>query len=308
MSKEITIMTAPEVPQQPVVVETGAKHMRVKWYPGQGGADRYCLELFVVERLDNLETTESTPAKRSSMRRRRSSSSSLPRAKRPSDDGWIEAYTGKNTVALVDDLLPNTVYRLRVRAMNAKGLVSNPSLPTQVTTNKSSSRLERLQAKSNASSYFDVECTGDIVVGDTILFTERVFEQASKAERHLGLKRPGTPGSSVSSLSQQSISSFDRFERQKSKNKVFITERTVAARVVNDKIYLGKPRDLIMEVLWSTLSNKHAPEQFELKLGARISRKETELFKFETFRARWTQEDSRWTLKEEQDNFLHGCE
>ena len=70
---------------------------------------------------------------------------------------------------------------------------------------------------------FNIEATGDVTDGDTILFTERVFEAVSgngRKKRH-----------PVSGLSTQSVASFSAHEQ---KNE-FIGERTIAARVLRTR-------------------------------------------------------------------------
>ena len=268
ISPMLELMTAPEIPQQPIAVQVGKKQCWVKWYAGHGGAERYALEMVQVEHLDGGKG-----------------------AGRRSASGWTEEYNGKRNVCLVEGLEPNTVYRMRVRAINVKGLSSQPSLPSQIVTMGGDESLEMIQNKANAPSYFEIECTGDVVVGDTILFSERVFRKA----RGQGSQ---SVHNTSSTLSQQSISSLGRL---KSSAEEFVCERTVAAQVLNQKTYLDRPRDIICQVLWCTLSSKDAPKTYSLIPGSRITRSEKEMFKFETFRARWTQEDQRWSYNEERE-------
>ena len=84
-----------------------------------------------------------------------------------------------------------------------------------------------------------------------------------------------------------------------------VCERTVAAQVVAESAG-GKRaggRVLSLEVMFSTVSKKDC-DQYKLKQGVKISRSERELFMFETHRARWVHEDSRWSAAEERDGLL----
>ena len=64
--------------------------------------------------------------------------------------------------------------RIRVTSLSCQGTLSVPSLELQFQTLPRSEMREILTPK-NASSHFTIECTGDICVGDTILFSERLF-------------------------------------------------------------------------------------------------------------------------------------
>lgn len=268
ISPMLEVMTAPEIPQQPIAVQVGAKQCWVKWYAGHGGAERFSLEMVQVERLSGSSDEG-----------------------RPNLGVWKEVYNGKRSICLVEGLEESSVYRMKVKAVNRKGLSSAASLPSQIVTMGPNESLEKLQGKANAAAYFEIECTGDVVVGDTILFSERVFRRSRDGSASKSLP-------STSTLSQQSISSLGRM---KSSAQEFVCERTVAAQVLNQKMYMDRPRDLVCQVLWSTLSSKEAPKKYALAPGSRITRSEKEMFKFETFRARWAQEDQRWSYNEERE-------
>lgn len=291
-STEVLVFTAPETPRQPVVIEAGPRHMRVKWYPGVGGAHRYVLEAMLIERLP----LDQAPA---------TTSGTLPKSKKrgpvpASERQWVSVYEGKDTLALISDLENCAVYRLRVKALNSEKIESSPSLPAQFATTTARDKVERRSSQANAAKYFNIECTGDIVAGDTILFTERVFASPNE---ELGTKKgrrtsrnPVQRTMSGVSLSQQSVSSLEGGSNQGSRG-VFLSERTVAARIQSTR--QRKSRELIMEVLWSSMSVKSVPEKYHLKECSRITRSEHEIFKFETFRAAWAQENSRWSFQDE---------
>ncbi|GBG25712.1 Calmodulin [Hondaea fermentalgiana] len=294
-SNDLVVFTAPETPRQPVVVEAGPRHFRVKWYPGFGGAHRYVLEAMLVERLPD----ERVPAGNKSQVSRTKQRGPIP----PTERQWITVYDGKDTLALVSDLEVCAMYRLRVKALNADKIESAPSLPAQFATTTARDTLTRRAAKTNAARFFSIECTGDLVTGDTILFTERVF--AAPGEDPFpkrGRRKSAAPY--VASLSQQSVSSLDG--PKGSARGVFVAERTVAARIQG--ALQRKTRELVMEVLWSTLSVPTAPEKYHLLECARITRSEHEIFKFETFRASWAQEDARWSYQDELEAAREGSD
>jgi len=241
ISSSVLVFTAPETPSQPVVIESGPKHCRLKWYPGARGAFKYVLEAFQVEKLPEGSLG---PSKTGQVDK---------------NGTWEQIFDGKSNVAMLSSLQPSTVYRLRVRALNKEGISSTPSLPAQFATAITRKSVNRLVSRKNAANYFRIECTGNLVVGDSILFTERVMDKNLHT---------------------------------------FITERTVAAKVVGE-LLRKKGRELVLEVLWSTVSLKKTAAANELSAGVRITRAEAEIFKFETFRAAWEQEDARWSHEEE---------
>jgi hypothetical protein len=62
-------------------------------------------------------------------------------------------------------------YQCRFFAVNCQGAVSEPSAVQAFTTLHRANTSETLTYR-NAEQFFTIECTGDIVVGDTILMTE----------------------------------------------------------------------------------------------------------------------------------------
>ncbi len=107
----------------------------------------------------------------------------------------------------------------------------------------------------------------------------------------------------------------------------FLCERTVCARVVADRVddrvssggsvsrggeekdsasvassragSVWRNRFIAMEVVWSTVSKKHASKEAHVA-GLKIWRRERDLFKFETFRRKWVDEQLRWPEEEER--------
>ena len=77
--------------------------------------------------------------------------------------------------------MPNCVYQARVIALNEAGVASEPSPVTQFVTPEPHTYVH--PAPSNALKMFLVQCGDDYVLGDTILFTEDVFETHPRVGR-----------------------------------------------------------------------------------------------------------------------------
>ena len=99
--------------------------------------------------------------------------------------GWKVVYEGHDNTVRVPvaggasacsgiGLLPNSAYHFRVTGVNVKGMGGVPSESTLCKTAGRSSRVRRLRP-ANAHEHFSVECSGDVVVGDTIIFTENII-------------------------------------------------------------------------------------------------------------------------------------
>ncbi len=164
------------------------------------------------------------------------------------EGGWAAVYTGKNTYAAVNGLLANTVYRFRVVAFSVSGTPSRPSHETQLVTLDSSAFSSLTPA--TAGRDFVVLCrpiappgpapsaTGnsyllptlpiapriaasgfgamqDVVVGDTIVWTEDVWIDGS---RPLDPYHPAPP----------------REVEAACPTRRFLTSRTIAAVVIGD--------------------------------------------------------------------------
>merc|ERR1711920_88334 len=137
----------------------------VRWFaPSPGGAWRYELELKFIETMPFSKTSSRSKPSRNSSRM----------MNRPLD--WTTVYQGGETNCIaIHDLLPNSVYRCRVFALNKNGLRSEPSIVSQLCTCEASE--DQRLSPSNAAEVFSVEVSneGDVVVGDTVLFTERLI-------------------------------------------------------------------------------------------------------------------------------------
>jgi hypothetical protein len=97
-NKKVATNAQPEEEPEPWLLEQGSRHVRIRWWPSEGSAAYYVLEMKFVERLDdecgNAEHEEHT---------RR----------------WIQVYKGGETDAEVENLEANCVYWFRLRAFNS---------------------------------------------------------------------------------------------------------------------------------------------------------------------------------------------
>eukprot|EP00752_Nemacystus_decipiens_P016176 g14468.t2 len=130
---------------------------------------------------------------------------------------WVTVYEGADSTAKITGLAANSVHHFRVRAVNLRGVASEWSFPAQAATS-----LRRPAAGSgsgggggggwddkvgnllsrphNAAEVFHVDADDDIVVGDTIIFTERLY-----VDRNGELLVPGGGAISSSSSSSNNI-------------------------------------------------------------------------------------------------------
>ena len=251
-----------------MLIDVEMNKVRVKWYSGVGGATNYILERQLVDDKERRQ--------------------------------WETVFEGASTWTTVKNLKSTVGYRFRVRSVNVKGAQSDPSLPTPpvVVTGKT-----RIPNGVRSVSEFNVECTGDVTPGDTILFTERVFETISgNALQPRRVKY-------TSGLSTQSVASFSASEREQLGQSQFVGERTIAARVLRTREAprkrLGRAKAgkiLVLEVLWCTMSTKdHDARKHILRSGSIENRSESQLFRFECFRKSWVEEPERWSAAEELD-------
>lgn len=297
LSSALEVMTTPRRPDAPVVVRTETHAIVLKWYPGSGSAHKYELQMCFVESL-------AAPGGTGSM--------GGTNDKQSSDEGWKTIYEGVDNSIRVTALTGSAVYRFRVCAINARGGASEWSRHAQAATDTSNP----VWKSSSAASQFQVDCNGDIVVGDTIIFTERLYVDSSgqlmqgagaASTINLTKSRPGevTPRLSMSMASVNTEVGGE-----------FIGERTVAAHVIKDSSLTMRKRAgaeglqynkasaaarvVRMEVLWTTVSRASA-DAFQLARGSVIERREKRLFQFEVFRALWVEDEHRKGVIEEWD-------
>ena len=98
---------------------------RLLRYAGANGAARYVLEGMAGEGLSG-NTAGSGAA--------RSRAQQATGGTRGGGGGWQELYRGRDTMATLTGLCPNTSYRIRARAVNVDGAYSDWSIATRAYT------------------------------------------------------------------------------------------------------------------------------------------------------------------------------
>jgi len=162
-STELHIMTPPGPPTQPVAVHTGAREATLKWYPGAGGA-AYKYQVYVQKVASRLGGGTTRGTKNGGKNGKNASG----------NRNWDKCYEGSDTVCRITDKLePDSMYNFKVVAMNRQYVNGDASLPTQVCTVRKQD--EMACTRDTVDDMFTIDCTGDVVTGDTVLFTERVY-------------------------------------------------------------------------------------------------------------------------------------
>ncbi len=307
LSPHLVLMTSPSRPSAPCVVRIDSKFAVLKWYPGEGGAHKFILEYLYVEKLEsggNIEKMTVVKAGGATSRRNRE---------------WSVVYKGSDNVMNINNLASSTVYRFRVAAVNIVGNQSAWSNITQAITagyNDCSS-----WKPENAAEQFTMDCNGDVSVGDSVIFTERLYVDA-RGNLIVSGSMDGPHSTSDDSrtrkprlngnFSHPAISVTRAFGGE------FIGEGTVAGHLLSDSFLRMYRKDIAeggsgviaydhaamlqrclrLEVVWSTVSQANADE-FRLKRGTIIERTEIYLSQFEMFRTSWVDETRRLTVSEE---------
>ncbi|KAJ0401622.1 hypothetical protein P43SY_006001 [Pythium insidiosum] len=194
LSDALVVCTPPEAPTCPGVISVLATGASICWYPGRNGAAKYLVECKFIETL---------PSPRGSNA-----------AKSTGSEGWIRVYEGGETIANLADLVPNSVYRLRIFALNRTGSRSEQSTVAQLCTLTRDEERHRglpgLRA-ALAADLFTIECSsdGDIVAGDTILFSERLVRtEQGKVVSETELQPVARGSSSLATSSVYSTTSY----------------------------------------------------------------------------------------------------
>ena len=309
MSPPLVLMTAPlPPPDAPVLICKSATNVWVKWYAPVGGAYRFVVQL-------KPENTSS------------SISMSANRGGNVDKGGWSNVFNGPETLWKSTTMTPDTSYLLRVCGVNCQGTVGEPSpilrFKTQPRGEGSSLTPKSVQTD------FQIECTGDICVGDTILVTERLFEKTVNNTAQFldttGIRKSaqsgvaglggGSKGTVRLDLSVTSIGSANGGNNQLG---AYLGERTICAHVVKDNyrtlkkeerkgnlspndVTVGsskfsRNRRLMLEVVWQRPSTD-ACRPYDLKPGVTVERHQAHLEQFEVFRCRWEQEEGRAPLR-----------
>lgn len=300
LSRELQICTPPGQPTQPAVVSVRAREVTLKWYPGLGGAAFKYVILY--KKLGKINSSGKLSAKLTDIN---------------SNDGWEKCYEGSNTLArITTGLDAETAYAFKVSALNRQYSRGEASIPVQIVTKRSRDEIDT--TPDNVEEIFTIECTGDVVTGDTIVFTERVYgivgKNATSLQKENRRQKDSTnrskskgshwrpPSSNNSRLSVESSGSIRLSQSIDGSGgkKEFITERTIAA-VVFKESEIDDNRKLSMQVVWCVTSkNTDLAKSKIIKPGAIISRDENHLREFEVLRCQWAQENARWTSSEEK--------
>lgn len=327
LSEVLEVWTAPNAPSCAGIIAACSSSAQVCWYPGVNGAHRYIVECKFIETLAGGGES----SRRGSSTKAQSVVGLNPGTGKAND--WTKVYEGSESITTITELVANTVYRIRVFALNRMGFLSEQSTVSQFCTQ--SREEERatgaMLRPSNAADHFTIECCedGDIVLGDTILFSERIFR--SETGRVVGEEssRSGTGTTARTAMNNSSIYSVASYSGS-SLGSEPIGERTVAARVVGVKVHEKYGNVVTMVVVWCTvqlyedampkpktlsaaatraLANKSlrtnasihstshnialANPGYILATDLKISRKEKSLYRYDTFRKEWQDEHAR---------------
>lgn len=320
LSDVLEVWTAPHAPSCAGVICVMATTAQLCWYPGVNGAHRFVVECKFVETL--VSGGESS---------RRAAASTKSSSARAGD--WTKVYEGAESLTTVTDLVPNTVYRIRVFALNRVGIASEQSTVAQFCTqSKDEERATGAVLRpANAVDHFTIECCeeGDIVAGDTILFSERIVrsETGKVVGEESSSRSSATSLSRTAALNTSSVYSVASAIGSAGEP---IGERTVAARVVSVKLHEKYGNVVTMVVVWCTvqlyddalpksrnmsaaqvkaLANKmlrttasiHSTSHnvalanpgYTLAPDLKFSRKERSLYRYDTFRKQWQDENAR---------------
>ena len=161
----LPVFTPPLPPSAPVVLETHARSVWLRWYVGEGGASKYVVEAALLQALPPQTTGMKTAANKEALRDsylRASYRSDIPSERL----NWTHVQTSTTQQCVVVSLSANTIYKVRVRALNLAGVASVPSEETVVVTKEGT--------QWPSSTNFSTACDNpnDVVLGDAIKWTE----------------------------------------------------------------------------------------------------------------------------------------
>ena len=293
-SNPLEVCTLPLPPNSPTIIAVTDTTVLLKLYYGDGGGSKFQLQRKLIKVLSSSRKAHSA-------------------AKKYIEEGWVSTYEGSNGLVKCGNMLSNCIYQFRAKAINVKG--GSGAWSDVVLSNTSENRVV-LRAAS-APEVFTIECTGDVVTGDLILFTERLFKEKDGGKlvmnggNGLGMGKCGGGGVVTPRLNMSVDGSINgscggRKNNGNGNGVEFAGERTVAARVLSRRIgsttqsqKVNNKRSLRMEVVWSSVSDRKRAGGEVLKEGVLIERDEGCLFNFETFRAEWIDENLRVASKDE---------
>lgn len=305
LSPPLVVMTIPLPPSSPLVCYVSAMTLRIKWYAPEYGAYKYVLQLKSPAMRRNVDMSE---------------------------DGWVTVFSGHDTYFTSTTMIPDADYEARVYAVNCQGNMSEPSKICTFTTLRREDTSNALTPR-NMDIYFTAPCTGDIVVGDIILFSERLYRKQSNVADIPGggsVRGGSVRGGSKSITGAMKGKAVDMNASIASllegddaaANGIFIGERTIAAHVIKDnyrttrdsiptlpctylhgKKTLASSRSLWLEVIWQKSTND-ACQPYDIKSGAVIKRLQSNLEQFDVTRCTWKVEEERKSLESEWNSLL----
>lgn len=282
LSKPLVVMTKPLAPSTPLLIDKGYNHVRIKWYAPVFG----CHKFQVFAKSKALKSSNG-------------------------NEDWVQMYSGQENIWTSTSLVPDTIYEIRVVALNFHEQVSEPS---DILRFKTYPRKVVIDDFKGVGSNYPIECTGDIVVGDTILITERLYKKVRDSKKLAFNPRDSTHGgvrvstASVASLFTTGNPTAETLGR-------FIGERFFAAIVTKDNYRTIRElqghdlkrtllsRHLWLQIVWQQTSNEET-KAYELKVGDVMEREMSTLQTFEIYRKPWRDEANRKSLKEEWQNLL----
>lgn len=295
LSNPVVLMTAPRAPGQPVLLDVGSTHARIKFYSPAGGAYKFAVQLRNMKARVTSATQDPTPG---------------------GNTGWITVFNGQETVWQSTTMVSDTNYEVRVLGLNYQGTMGQPSPALAFATLPRSDKVKGI-ARADHDTAFTIECSGDICVGDTLLITEQLFvkdsaknatlEQASRSSA-VSRGKDGTVRLDMSVTSMQGSVLLPPG--------AYIGDRTIAAIVVKDNYRTGRDgiaaknlvprnhkkfgrcRHVWLEVIWQRASSE-ACKPFELKSGEVIERSQSVLEEYEVYRKPWKDEAKRIRLDHE---------
>eukprot|EP01039_Chlorochromonas_danica_P007761 gene7761-8572_t len=231
LSAPLMIMTAPLPPSAPVLVDLSASTVRVKYYPSEQGTFKF---MVMLRCRGCVATVKKIPGPIVGVDTQQ--------------EGWFIVYNGPDNLYTCTTLTPEMIYEVRVFCVNYQGTASAPSDILSITTPARSENLG-LTAKT-AGRDFNVECTRDVCVGDTVLFTERLFLRPKHGDiagdnvakgSVMSKTRKQNNGAPPNGLAQGSVSSVITSSGAtitapgaSSGSGTFLGERTIAAVVIRD--------------------------------------------------------------------------
>ena len=295
-SAPLSMYTLPSPPKSPTLIAVTESSALMKLYFGKGGGSKFVLQRKLIKTLSMARKAETAARKHIS-------------------EGWTYVYEGKNPLVKINGLLPNCIYQFRCKGINEAKMAGGFSEMVMVHTNEH----KVVHKAASAPETFTIECTGDVVTGDLILFTERLFVTGNgklvgggmagngltMSKGRDGVMTPRLNMSDNGSVTSNASGSSRRGTRDEKKVE-FAGERTVAARVLSKRVggttqnttKVNKKISIRMECLWSSVSDKNQ-RGFLIKEGMLIEREEDQIFNFETFRSEWIDESLRVCSKDE---------